>query len=160
MKRATHSIALLLTILFALASLAKATPRMIAPVANVAMKNAVADAQSLASLHAQAQVMKVSGASMHPYFGDGAVIVVKPIQEAKLRNGMVVVYKNRFGETVAHRLVNRVESGWVAKGYNNQEADSTVVNADNLIGVVYATFHTANDGADSKLTVALAAPAK
>ncbi len=160
MKSATKSIALLAVLLIGLVSFAQAASA-VAPVAPVAFGDAVADAQSLASQHSDSKVLKISGSSMHPFFGEGAVIVVKPISESKLRAGMVVVYKNRFGETVAHRLVSQQNTGWTAKGYNNSEIDSTPVNSSNILGVVYATFHSnGNSASNVSLDVALAAPAR
>lgn len=104
---------------------------------------------------------------MLPFFGNGSVLVVKKMSAEKLRAGMVVVYTNRFNETVAHRLVALGAAGWEAKGYNNVESDSTAVSAANLIGVVYATFHSDNRSDASMLaavssgtSVALAAPAR
>lgn len=167
MKSALHQILALAVLLagFAVAGHAKLN---VAPIAPVALRDAVADAFSLARTHEGARVMKISGVSMLPYFGEGAVVVVKPISEIKLRTGMVVVYRNRFGETIAHRLVARDAAGWVAQGFNNDKADSTLVNGENLIGVVYATFHTMHRKAATSdvaansmpLDVALAAPAK
>jgi len=94
------------------------------PLTTVAMSTVLADAQKLADAR------------------PGSVLVVKKIDPAKLRTGMVVVYTNRFGETVAHRLVATTAGGWTAQGYNNSKPDSTVVNGVNLVGVVYATFHS------------------
>jgi len=99
------------------------------------------DAHMLATRHDGAQVLRVSGQSMLPFFGDGAVLVMKPISAAELRPGMVVVYENRFGETVAHRVLSAIEGGWRVHGYNNDRADSTRVDQSNLRGVVYAIFH-------------------
>jgi hypothetical protein len=87
---------------------------------------------------------------------------------AKLRAGMLVVYRNRFGETIAHRLVARQDSGWQIKGYNNDQPDSTLVTGANLIGVVYATFYTSSPRVDAgqlaattaPVGIALAAPAR
>lgn len=140
----------------------------VAPTTPVAQRNALVDARTLARAHAGAKVMQIAGSSMHPFFGDGAVVVVKPIDESALRAGMVVVYRNRFGETIAHRLIARQDAGWVAQGYNNQQADSTLVTSQNLLGVVYATFHTIGRSvpeerlatASIAVEVALAAPAK
>lgn len=112
------------------------------PVTTVSLSTVLADAQRLAEARPGAQVMRIEGKSMLPFFGEGSVVVVKKIDPAKLRAGMVVVYTNRFGETVAHRLVATVAGGWTAQGYNNAAPDSTVVNGSNLQGVVYATFHS------------------
>jgi len=134
------------------------------PMTAVSLDTVLADAQRLAEARPGAQVLRIEGKSMLPFFGEGSVVVVKKIDPAKLRTGMVVVYKNRFGETVAHRLVAAAQGGWVAQGYNNDQADSTLVNADNLIGVVYATFHS-NGRSDflatlTSIPAALAAPAR
>ena len=80
---------------------------------------------------------------------------------------MVVVYTNRFNETVAHRVVARTAAGLEVQGYNNDRADSTVVTDANLLGVVYVTFHS-NSQVDAPMLasvnggtqVALAAPAR
>jgi len=99
------------------------------------------DAHLLATRHDGAEVLKVSGQSMIPFFGDGAVLVMKPISSTELRPGMVVVYKNHFGEAIAHRVLSAVEGGWRVHGYNNDREDSTRVDQSNLRGVVYAIFH-------------------
>lgn len=165
MKSATR-FALLMVLLIGLSITAKATTMMVAPVAPVSFRDAVSDALCLASMHQDAKVMRIAGTSMLPFFGEGSLVVVKPIDQSKLRAGMVVVYRNRFGETVAHRLIARSNEGWTAKGFNNLAADSTPVNGSNLIGVVYATFYTGAENmliastSTSLVPVALAAPAR
>ena len=129
---------------------------------------ALADAHRIASGRSDLNVLKVEGRSMLPFFGEGSVLLVKKIAESDLREGMVVAYRNRFGEMVAHRLIEAKAEGWVAQGYNNRKADSTLVNADNLLGVVYITLHsngrTEDAGAIGSLmsitTTVLAAPAR
>lgn len=134
------------------------------PTTAISLDTVMADAMKLAELRPGSQVMRIEGKSMLPFFGEGSVVIVKKIDPAKLRAGMVVVYINRFGETVAHRLVSATEAGWMAQGYNNDKADSTPVNASNLIGVVYATFHsngaTALASATTTVPSAMAAPAR
>ena len=137
------------------------------PLTGISLNTVLADAQKLADARPGARVMRIEGRSMLPFFGEGSVIVVKKIDPAKLRAGMVVVYTNRFGETVAHRLVATTEGGWTAQGYNNETADSTVVNGSNLQGVIYATFHSSGrlDSVDlaglvKSIPAALAAPAR
>jgi len=157
------------TVLMVCGSLARGSDEV--PVSPISLETALADAQTLAAQHSNLAVMRIEGVSMLPYFGEGSVVVVKKINPAKLREGMVVVYQNRFGETVAHRLVARVDGGWQVKGWNNDRADTTVVNASNLSGVVYATFHSSglmHEGPTAmyasttlgNVKVALAAPAK
>ena len=109
--------------------------------ANMSYEAAVSDALTVAAQRADLSVMRVAGQSMLPYFSDDAVILVKKIDAARLRVGMIAVYVNRFGEKVAHRVIAPSEGGWQVKGYNNDEPDSTVVNGGNLLGIVYATFH-------------------
>jgi signal peptidase I len=139
------------------------------PLTGESLDTVLADAHRIASRRADLQVVRIEGRSMLPYFGEGSVVIVKKIEAAQLRTGMVVVYQNRFGETVAHRLVASATHGsWIAQGYNNVQADSTKVNDSNLVGVVYVTLHsngqvndtTAIAGLMSNTSVALAAPAK
>jgi signal peptidase I len=138
------------------------------PVSPISLETALADARALAAQHANMSVMRIEGVSMLPYFGEGSVLVVKKINAARLHEGMVVVYTNRFGDTVAHRLTARVDGGWQVKGWNNDRADTTVVNATNLLGVVYATFQSSGSASAPALyattlnsvQVALAAPAR
>src|SRR4051794_39322299 len=73
------------------------------PAATVALSVAMTDAHRLAAIKGD-KVVRVQGASMLPYFGDGSVLVIKSARLDALREGMVVVYRNRFGETVAHRI--------------------------------------------------------
>jgi signal peptidase I len=128
----------------------------------------LADAHRIAARRPGLSVLKVEGRSMLPYFGDGSVVIVKSIDFSTLREGMVVAYRNRFGETVAHRLIRGKAEGWVAQGYNNHKADSTLVTAENLLGVVYVTLHSNGAVADAqafsvltqKTATLLASPAK
>jgi len=109
--------------------------------AGMTYDGAVSDALAIAEHRPEMSVVRVAGQSMLPYFGDDAVVVVKKIDAARLRVGMIAIYVNRFGEKVAHRIIAPVAGGWQVKGYNNEQADSTVVNAGNLLGIVYATFN-------------------
>jgi signal peptidase I len=154
-----------IVLIMAAASYASVTER---PLTSVSLDTTLADAHKLAERNPALKVMRVEGKSMLPFFGEGSVLVVKSIASAKLRAGMVVVYHNRFGETVAHRLISATAGGWVAQGYNNTDRDSTLVNESNLIGVVYATFHSSGQIASnmavgpllSRTQVAYAAPAR
>lgn len=138
------------------------------PVSGVSLTAALKDARALAANRTDLKVLRVEGNSMLPFFGPGAVLVVKTLSAEKLRAGMVVVYANRFNETVAHRLVANTSAGWTAAGYNNTETDSTPVTGANLVGVVYATIHSNGvvdpvmmaSAMDAATPVALAAPAR
>ena len=117
---------------------------------------ALNDAHALVAHRADFKVVRVEGDSMLPFFGNGSVLVVKKMSVETLRAGMVVVYTNRFNETVAHRLIAAGAAGWEVRGYNNAKADSTPVNEANLIGVVYATFHS-NDRTNATMVAAVTA---
>jgi len=82
------------------------------------------------------------GQSMAPLYGDNSIVVTNPIEWEALQPGMVVVYRNNQGRNVAHKLSHREGQNWVTGGINNQHADTDRVTPQNLIGVVYATFHT------------------
>jgi signal peptidase I len=133
------------------------------PVSGVSLETALTDAHLLAARKPGLTVLRVEGDSMLPYFGTGAVLVVKFVSAAQLQPGMVVVYTNRFNETVAHRVVSADATGCTVQGYNNAAPDSTRVTAENLQGVVYATFHSAANATAASLAgtpLALAAPVR
>lgn len=167
MKPATIIRSLLTAVLFSAAMVANAAIAE-RPLTAESFDTTLADAHRIAARHPGLSVLKVEGRSMLPFFGEGSVVIVKQIDSSALRAGMVVAYKNRFGEIVAHRLIEAKDDGWVAQGYNNAKADSTLVNADNLLGVVYITLHsngqTESVGEVASLmtntTTVLAAPAK
>lgn len=131
---------------------------------------AVVDATRLAQQHAGAQVARVVGNSMVPFFSAGDVVVFKPIAFSQVKVGMIVVYENAWGETVAHQVVKMTAQGLITRGYHNGEADSTRVTPSNFRGIVYGTFHAYDTGVFASdmqsmalfhaTTLVLAAPAK
>jgi signal peptidase I len=124
------------------------------PVCAVDIGTVLGDANGLAG-RIGGSAMRVVGSSMLPYFGDGSVLVVKPVDFSSVRAGAVVVYRNRFGELVSHRLETRVAGGWVARGANNRANDSTLVTADNLVAEVYVTLRSDARGAGLELAAAV-----
>lgn len=84
-----------------------------------------------------------TGRSMLPLYGSSSYIVVDPVDFFDLKRGMVVAYRNHMGRNVAHRLVSKENFYWRVEGINNERIDSERVTPENLIGVVYATFHGA-----------------
>lgn len=168
MKFSPLSSVLLASVAFVLLASTSLATLVERPLSATPLAETLSDAHTVAAQHSDMQVLRIAGTSMLPFFGDGSVVIVKKISADALRAGMVVVYQNRFGETVAHRLVAPTAKGWTAQGYNNASADTTVVTDANLMGVVYATFHS-NGQTDrlpglaalmGKTQVALAAPAK
>ena len=80
-------------------------------VTGVSLETALRDAHSLVANRPDLRVLRVEGDSMLPFFGPGAVLVVKHLSAEKLRAGMVAVYTHRFNETVAHGLIESTPAG-------------------------------------------------
>ncbi len=159
------TVAWILTASAALAALGAAAREQ--PVSREMYNAAVVDAMAVAAQRPDLSVAQISGRSMLPFFSDESVIVMKKIDAARMHVGMIAIYVNRFGEKVAHRVVGRVDGGWRVQGYSNEAPDSTVVSNDNLLGVVYATFHSAGRppvavaaANVAAIQIVLAAPAK
>ena len=89
-----------------------------------------------------------SGRSMEPLYGDGTVLLFQRVPFSELEAGMVVAFKDRFGQTVTHELVTRSGYGWVTKGRGNRHADRGRVTAENLVGVVYLVLYTGETAGD------------
>ncbi len=87
-------------------------------------------------------VRKGEGTSMAPIYGDNTVLVITPIEFDQLEAGMIVAYRNKWGDQIVHQLVKRNGRRWTAKGLNNEQTDSEPVTKNNLIGVVYAVFNS------------------
>ena len=84
----------------------------------------------------------VVGNSMKQYYpAESTTVIVKPIDFSLLRLGQVIAYKNKFGEDVIHVIVEKVVDGFLVKGSNNKNNDSTILTKDNFIGIVYVTFN-------------------
>lgn len=130
---------------------------LVATRSNVTFSRALADATQVVAMKEGRWLARTAGDSMLPFFGADSITVMQRIASERLRPGMIAVYRNRDGEQVAHRVVEHTGAGWRVQGYNNDRADSTLVNDDNLLGVVYATFHTAGIPAEDSVTQALAA---
>jgi len=81
------------------------------------------------------------GQSMAPLYGSNSYVVIDEIDFYDLEPGMVVVYRNSSGHNVAHQLVRRDGFTWIVEGINNRRIDGERVTPENLIGVVYASFH-------------------
>ena len=98
------------------------------------------DAELLAARESGRDVLVGAGESMAPVYGDGSVLVIRPVPYEQLRAGMTVVYLNSEGRRIAHRLWRQETKGWRARGLNNTEPDAELVTPQNLVGVVYASL--------------------
>jgi hypothetical protein len=96
----------------------------------------LAAAERTAKLHRGSFAVQGDGSSMEPFYTAGTALVVRAGGYDNLRPGSPVVYANRRGVAVAHMLVEQTPNGWVAVGLNNDGADSELVTADNLVGMI------------------------
>ncbi len=136
-----HLAKLATVVVLALGTLLPATARAVAPNSGVPFVEALTDARHIANLDSKWQVFMVKGVSMEPQFGKNSMLVINKCGYDALRPGMIVVYKDFQGDYVAHRLIERTDNGWVAKGQNNDKADPGLVTAGNLQGAVFAIIH-------------------
>jgi hypothetical protein len=97
-------------------------------------------AEAAAAQITGAQAFLGAGESMEPIFASRTAIVVTPVDFAQLRPGMSVVYVNQDGRGVAHTLIKKTRSGWMAQGVNNPDRDEDLVTAQNLVGAITQAF--------------------
>lgn len=97
-------------------------------------------AEAFAEAHPGSRVMVGRGGSMLPQYEDRTLLVVQTMEQSDLRLGMTVVFRGDSGRAVAHTLIDRCPSGWVAMGVGNREPDRTPVRYSNYLGTVIAAF--------------------
>jgi hypothetical protein len=90
--------------------------------------------------HAGTDFLVGRGDSMLPLYRDHTVVVTQHVAMSALRAGMTAVYVGESGRPVAHVLVKKTFSGWIAMGVGNAACDSTRVTGDNLLGIVVKAF--------------------
>lgn len=113
--------------------------------------NVLDDARAIVGRH-DAEVCLVSGNSMTPFFNNGDLVVVKQMNADLLKVGMIVVYENKFGELISHRVLKKLDEGFEVHGYNNAKSDTTILCHANLKGVIYAVLHVRkSDASDHRL---------
>jgi signal peptidase I len=105
----------------------------------------LADALPVAEAAARATggvVHRVHGPSMLPVLSADALAVTEPADFATLRAGDIVVYRDRAGVLVVHRLYEyRSRGDWLALGDNNSALDHEPVTPANYAGRVWAIFY-------------------
>ena len=99
-------------------------------------------ARVISSRQGNLLIGEITGDSMEPVLSEGSVVVLQQVPYESLERGMDVVYQNRQGEQVVHKLLQKTHRGWMVKGINNPRADPDLVTEGNLIGVVFATFYS------------------
>jgi len=114
-----------------------------ASVTNVPFTKALRDAEKIAGLNKNWQVMIGAGNSMAPLYSSNSVLVVEIADYEKLQVGMIVVYRDASGDLIAHSLITKKENGWTAKGVNNRKSDPEQVTEANLVGLIFGVFTAA-----------------
>jgi hypothetical protein len=115
------------------------------PTTTASIGEAFSDAEAVANREPGRTTAKGTGDSMAPVYGDNTLLVINPIKYDELQAGMTVAYVNARGVRVVHKLVSRTKSGWFVIGINNARIDEDLVTPENLLGVVYASFHYADE---------------
>jgi hypothetical protein len=76
---------------------------------------------------------------MHPFIRGGDVLLVEPVDPARLRPGEIMLYHRGGTSHVVHRLVRRVEKDgrlmFIAQGDNKLIADAPIL-AEQVLGMV------------------------
>lgn len=88
------------------------------------------------------RMFAVLSGSMNPAFNTGSLVAVKPIDPGELQVGDIITFGSPQGKIVTHRVVGiDTHDGlrFVTKGDANGAADSGLVPADRVIGLVVAS---------------------
>jgi len=116
---------------------------------------ALVDARHVANLNTGWKIYLSRGDSMLPQIDHNSLLLVARADFDQLATGMLVIYRDRDGEFVSHRLITRTSEGWVAKGINNSQIDPGLVTRDNLQGMVFGVMRYQN-GTDDLSIIPLA----
>lgn len=85
----------------------------------------------------------VSG-SMEPEFYPGDIVVVKHKSRTDIKINDIVTFVDNDGIVVTHRIIEKVDNGYITKGDNNNVEDTGILNEENIIGEV--KYHIPNMG--------------
>lgn len=89
------------------------------------------------------QLYTVISGSMSPQIGVGSVVLVRPIDPAKLKEGDIITFRGQTADSIltTHRIikVNSNENGidFTTKGDANNVKDPNTVKAERVVGKVY-----------------------
>jgi len=92
-----------------------------------------------ASLRPGAFVVKGLGKGMMPLYAPDTILVVEPVPYRTLREGMTVLYQNRYGRYV-HYLEREGPGGWVTLGVNQSREDPKPMAREDFLGRVVMAF--------------------
>ena len=89
------------------------------------------------------QIYTILSPSMEPNYPTGAIIYVKEVDTATLKEGDVITFQLTDNMTATHRIIevmsddkNQGEMLYRTKGDNNKHADSNPVTSDRILGKV------------------------
>lgn len=122
--------------------------RNVNPTTGVPLKQAIRDALTVAERDADWTVMLGDGVSMSPYYAEGSVLLVDRAPYHKLKEGMMVIFRDNSGDLVGHWLVRQEGNGWVTQGVNNASIDPELMTSSNFVGVIFGVLNSR--GADAQ----------
>ncbi len=129
-----------------------------APRSSLPRANAITLAQLTAS-SIGGEVFSVSPTgSMRPTLDEHSVVALERVDFAHLRPGDIVIYRNRAGWPIIHRLLARQGNAWVVVGDANPTPDQESVTPSNLVGRVCAIFYSSEGLPTSPTAIASASP--
>lgn len=111
------------------------------PSSPVSADQALRDAHAIAAMRPNWSVVRCSGDSMDPHFGNNSLALIDALPYEALRPHMIVVYRDPSGDLVGHRLIENTDSGWIAQAVNNHTPDPYQITEDNYIGVIFGLIH-------------------
>ena len=84
-------------------------------------------------------LLRYHGRSMWPYFQDGDLLTYLPVAPDRVKIGDCIVYRNRDGQLVTHRVV-ATQQGWVTRGDALKTPDVEKVAPGQLLGRVAVRY--------------------
>lgn len=118
----------------------------LAPQSSLSRENAIAIAQQTADkLGGRVFTIAPTG-SMKPTLDENSVVAVETVKFDELRAGDIVIYRDRAGLPIVHRLHQKSGDRWIVLGDNNSSVDRETVTPANLVGRVCAIFYTSAPG--------------
>lgn len=122
-----------------------------APRSTVTRENALRLAQQFATtINGRVYAIAPSG-SMRPVLDECSIVTVERVPIDRLKKGDIVVYRNRAGIEVIHRLYECHDGLWFVLGDNNPSIDRETVSGRNLLGRVCAIFYTSTANREASL---------
>lgn len=84
----------------------------------------------------------VATGSMEPLYPVNSLVIIHESDVADIEIGDVIAFHSPMvnGQIVFHRVVDKVDQGFITKGDNNSEVDQFIVQKDDFVGT--STFHT------------------